>query len=61
MTTPTKLGKQPVRKAPLRRTAVRRTRRTAPLVARTSAQFYALLSYRLSLAVLATIVILNLH
>lgn len=56
MTTPTKL-----KKAPLRRTAVRRTRRTAPLVARTSAQFYALLSYRLSLAVLATIVILNLH
>lgn len=56
MTTPAKL-KKPVQKAPVRR----RTRRTAPLVARTSAQFYALLSYRLSLAVLATIVILQLH
>jgi hypothetical protein len=30
-------------------------------VARTSAQFYALLSYRLSLAILATIVILQMH
>lgn len=50
MTTPVK--KSPRRPAP----AGRRGRRTRP----TAPQFYAVLVYRLSLAVLATIVILNL-
>ena len=50
MSTPTK--KAPRRSAP----AGRRGRRTQP----TAAQFYAVLVYRLSLAILITIVILNL-
>jgi hypothetical protein len=50
MTTPTKLTKKAPRRAP-----VRRGRRARP----TAAQFYATLVYRLSIAILVTIVVLH--
>lgn len=56
MTTPVKTKKSvPVhrtRKAPVRRATTRRL---------TGAQLYAQMAYRLSLAILATIVVLHLH